>query len=99
MEVGYINAYEETSDIQLAPLVHTGNVGGIPVDMLFDTGAPASLIDLTIYYRIPEAQRPHLQSAPDQAGHLGRPSRLKYKGLGGATTYAEAKGVECLIWY
>jgi len=97
IEVAYIHAHEEASDTQLAPFVHTGSVGGVPVDMLFDTGAPASLIDLTVYYRIPAEERPHLQAAPDQAGSLGRPSKLKYTGLGGTSTFAQGCGVFDLV--
>jgi len=88
IEVAAINAHQNTADALLTPFVHTGSIAGLPVDMLFDTGAPASLIDVTIYYKIPADSRPLLQAAPDSAGPGGRPCRLRYTGLGGASTYA-----------
>ena len=50
-----------------------GQLYGVPVDFLFDTGSVATLISTNVYLAIPESERPRLE-----------PSKIKLAGVNGA---------------
>ncbi len=93
IQAGSIQA-QTGNTIQPVSYVCSGTVNGNHLEMLLDSGCPASIIDITQYYALPAGQRPELLSHP--SGYPcteSNPARLTYTGLGGASRPSLGCGV------
>ncbi len=93
VHAGSIQAHHGPS-IQPVPYVCSGAINGNPIELLLDSGCPASIIDVTQYYALPPGQRPDLLSSPYGSPCTSEnPARLTYTGLGGASKPSLGCGV------